>query len=169
MKIYIGLAIRMLLAAYLTCFNPLSALPNLVARQSSCESIVCPGDWLDELGGFFNRLLDQTPQSPPQPIPPVPPLLQDNHVVNPQSVEENHQDLQIPPILDKIPQQVPQNQQIQNPPPSTQPEIEIFDQVSPLPGDLCQATNSRNPDNFGNSVRHWFQNALRAPKFIACD
>lgn len=164
MKVLITLAIRMFLAAYLMCFEPVSAQPNLVARQSSCESIVCPGDWVDGLGGFFNRLLDQTPQSPPQPLPPVPPLPQNDQIANPQPAEGNGQDLQTSPVLDKIPQQDPQNRQIPDSPPSAQPEIENSEQVSPWPGDQCQATTSRNPDNSGNAVRHLFQNALRGPQ-----
>lgn len=169
MKIYIGLAIRVFLASSLTCSNTVSALPNLVARQSSCESIICPGDWLDGFGGIFNRLLDQTPQSPTQSLPPAPPLLQDDQIINPHPTEENRQDVQTSPVLDKIPQQDPQNRQVPNTPPSAQPEIENFEQVSPWPGDLCQATTSQNPDNSGNAVRYCFQNALRALEFIACD
>lgn len=152
----------MFLAAYLMCSKPVLALPNLVARQSSCESIVCPGDW-GGFDGFFNQLLDQTPQSPPQPLPPAPPLPQDGRIVNPQPAEENGQDLQTSPSLDKIPQQDPQKIQIPNSPPSTEPQIENFEQVSPWPGDQCEATTSPNPENSGNAVRNSFQNRLRAP------
>lgn len=148
MKIYIGLAMRISLAA------SVSALPNLVARQASCESLSCPGDLWDGLGGFFNRLLDQTPQSAPQRLPPVPLRLQDGQV-DPQPAEEDRQDPQTSPVLDKTPQQDPQNpQQIPNTPPSPQSEIDMFMEVSPWPGDMCQATTARNPENTRNAVRY---------------
>ena len=156
MKVYISFAIRMFLAASLTCFGPVSALPNLVARQSSCESIICPGDWLDGLGGFFNRLPDQTPQIPSELPPPVPPPLQDDQA-DPLPAD-NSQDFQTSPVLDKIPQEDPQHRQVPNTPPTTQSDIEIFEEISPWPGNLCQATTARNPDNTGNAVRHLIQN-----------
>lgn len=145
----------MFLAASLTCFGSVSALPNLVARQSSCESIICPGDWLDGVGGFFNRLLDQTPQIPSELPPPVPPPLQDDQA-DPLPAD-NSQHFQTSPVLDKIPQEDPQHRQVPNTPPSTQSDIEIFEEISPWPGKLCQATTARNPDNTGNAVRHLIQ------------
>ena len=160
MKVYISLAIKFFLAASLTCFGSVSALPNLIARQSSCESIICPGDWLDELGGFFNRLPDQTLQRPSELLPPVPLPLQDDQV-NPLPVD-NRQDLQTSPVLNKIPKEDPQHRQVPNTPPSTQSEIEIFEEVSPWPGNMCQATTTQNPGNTGYAVRNCSQNTLRA-------
>lgn len=143
----------MYLAASLTSFGSVLALPNLVARQSSCDSIVCPSDWLDGLGGFFNHLLDQSPQGLPELLPPVPPPLQDDQV-DPQPAE-SRQNLRTSPGLDKIPQEDPQNRQVPNTPPSTQSDIEILEEVSPWPVNQCQATTAQNSDNTGNAaVRH---------------
>lgn len=151
MKVHISLAIRMYLAASLAFFDSVSALPGLVARQSSCDSIVCPSDWLDGLGGFFNQLLDQSAQSPPGLLPPVPLPPQDDRL-DPLPAG-NRQDLQTLPGLDKIPQEDPQHRQVPNTPPTAQSDNEILIEVSPWPGNQCQATTSQSSDNTGNAVR----------------
>lgn len=150
MKVHILLTIRMFLAASLASFDSVSARPSLLARQSSCDSIICPSDWLDGLGGFFNQLLDQSPQSPPERLPPVPLPLQDDQ--DPLTTD-NRQDLQTSPGLDKISPQGPQHRQVPSTPLSTQSDTEILDGVSPWPGNQCQATTAQNPDNTGNAVR----------------
>lgn len=151
MKVHFSFAIRMFLAASPVSFNSVSALPSLVARQVSCDSMVCPNDWLDGLGRFFNQLLDQSSQSPPELLPPVPLPLQDPQLEPPPT--ENRQDLQTLPGLDKIPQD-PQHRQAPNTLLSTQSDNEILGEVSPWPGNQCQATTSQNSDNTGNAVRH---------------
>lgn len=142
----------MYLAASLTSYSSVSALPNLVARQETCDSIVCPSDWLDGVGGFFNQLLDQSTQGSPKLLPPVPSPLQDDQI-DPQPAD-NRQDLRTSPGLDKIPQEPPQHRQVPNTPPSTQSDIEILEEVSPWPVNQCEATTAQNSDNTGNAVRH---------------